>query len=152
MIERRETGTSLVVWWLRLCTPNARPPGSIPSQGTRSHMPRWRSKIRSPATKTRCSQINIFKKKKGNILDASQWACAYWEMPVLKGGIHFLYEAFSKGQNYKNGGGMWFQRNWAGTGWGQQGATRGSCFVVTELSCALITMLITQIHTWDPTA
>ena len=109
-------------------------------------------KIQSPATKTRCSQINIFKKKKGNILDESQWACAYWEMPVLKGGIHFLYEAFSKGQNYENGECMWFQRNWAGTGWGQQGATRGSCFVVTELSCALITMLITQIYTWDPTA
>ena len=32
------TGISLVVQWLRLCTPNAGDPGSIPGQGTRSHM------------------------------------------------------------------------------------------------------------------
>ena len=31
-------GTSLVVQWLRLHTPNAGGPGSIPGQGTRSHM------------------------------------------------------------------------------------------------------------------
>ena len=33
-------GTSLVVQWLRLCTPHARGPGLIPGQGTiiRSHM------------------------------------------------------------------------------------------------------------------
>ena len=31
-------GTSLVVQWVRLCTPNAGGPGSIPGQGTRSHM------------------------------------------------------------------------------------------------------------------
>ena len=30
--------TSLVVQWIRLCTPNAGGPGSIPDQGTRSHM------------------------------------------------------------------------------------------------------------------
>ena len=30
--------TSLVVQWLRLCAPNAGGPGSIPGQGTRSHM------------------------------------------------------------------------------------------------------------------
>ena len=35
-------GTSLVVQWLRLCTPNAGVMGSIPGQGT----------------KTQCSQIN----------------------------------------------------------------------------------------------
>ncbi|TEA37693.1 hypothetical protein DBR06_SOUSAS9210008, partial [Sousa chinensis] len=29
---------SLVVQWLRLCAPNAGGPGSIPGQGTRSHM------------------------------------------------------------------------------------------------------------------
>ena len=37
-IEIEFTGTSLVVQWLRLCTHNARGPGSIPGQGTRSHM------------------------------------------------------------------------------------------------------------------
>ena len=31
-------GTSLVAQWLRLHTPNAGGPGSIPGQGTRSHM------------------------------------------------------------------------------------------------------------------
>ena len=32
-------GTSLVVQWVRLHAPNAGGPGSIPGQGTRSHMP-----------------------------------------------------------------------------------------------------------------
>ena len=31
-------GTSLVAQWIRLCTPSAGGPGSIPGQGTRSHM------------------------------------------------------------------------------------------------------------------
>ena len=31
-------GTFLVVQWRRLCTPNAGVPGSIPGQGTRSHL------------------------------------------------------------------------------------------------------------------
>ena len=31
-------GTSLVVQWLKLCTPNAGGPGSIPGQGTRPHI------------------------------------------------------------------------------------------------------------------
>ena len=35
-------GTSLAVQWLRLHTPNVEGPGSIPSQGTRSHMPQLR--------------------------------------------------------------------------------------------------------------
>ena len=35
-------GTSLVVPWLTLHAPNARGPGSIPGQGTRSHMPQLR--------------------------------------------------------------------------------------------------------------
>ena len=35
-------GTSLVVQWLRFCNPNAGVLGSIPGQGTRSHMPRLR--------------------------------------------------------------------------------------------------------------
>ena len=30
-------GNSLVIQWLRLCTPNAGGPGSTPGQGTRSH-------------------------------------------------------------------------------------------------------------------
>ena len=32
-------GTSLAIQWLRISSPNAGGPGSIPGQGTRSHMP-----------------------------------------------------------------------------------------------------------------
>ena len=44
-----ELGTSLVVQWLRLCTPNEGGPGLIPCQGTRSHMPQLR--VRTPQLK-----------------------------------------------------------------------------------------------------
>ena len=61
-------GTSLVVQWLRFHTPNVGDPGSIPGQGTRSHMPQQRLKIPNPPTKTWYSQINkyILKKKKND--------------------------------------------------------------------------------------
>ena len=36
-------GIFLVVQWLRLCTPNARGLGSIPIQGTRSHLPQLKT-------------------------------------------------------------------------------------------------------------
>ena len=55
-------GTSPVVQWLTLCALNAGGPGSIPGQGTRSHMPQL--KIPHTATKTQCSQINKNNKKK----------------------------------------------------------------------------------------
>ena len=42
-IQEGALGTSLVVQWLRVCTPNAGGLGSIPGQGTRSHMPRLKS-------------------------------------------------------------------------------------------------------------
>ena len=35
---KTDPGTSLVVQWLRLHAPNAEGPGSIPGQGTRSHI------------------------------------------------------------------------------------------------------------------
>ena len=54
-------GTSPVVRWLGLCAPNAGGLGSIPGQGTRSHM--LQLKILHATIKTRCSQINKFKKK-----------------------------------------------------------------------------------------
>ena len=52
-----KTGTSLVVQWLRLHAPNAGGPGSIPGQGTRSHMlqlsvPVQQLKMPHAATKT----------------------------------------------------------------------------------------------------
>ncbi|TEA37350.1 hypothetical protein DBR06_SOUSAS1910041, partial [Sousa chinensis] len=47
---------SLVVQWLRLCAPNAGGLGSIPGQGTRSHMPQLRactSQLKIPHTATK---------------------------------------------------------------------------------------------------
>ena len=41
-IRSAQDGTSLVVQWLKLHTPNAGDLGSIPGQGTRSHMPQVR--------------------------------------------------------------------------------------------------------------
>ena len=39
MISKNFLGTSLVVQWLRFHAPSAGSPGSIPGQGTGSHMP-----------------------------------------------------------------------------------------------------------------
>ena len=36
--KKARIGTSMVAQWIRLCAPNAGGPGSIPGQGTRSHM------------------------------------------------------------------------------------------------------------------
>ena len=46
-----KTGTSQVVQWLRLPTPNARGLGLILGQGTRSHMPELKKKNLHAATK-----------------------------------------------------------------------------------------------------
>ena len=48
-IEMSET--SLMVQRLRLHTPNARGPGSIPGQGTRAHMPQVRSSTAQKSNK-----------------------------------------------------------------------------------------------------
>ena len=48
-------GTSLVIQWLRSRVPNAGGPSSIPSQGTRSHMPQL--KILHTMTNTWYRQI-----------------------------------------------------------------------------------------------
>ena len=58
--DLKALGTSLVVQWLRLWAPNAGGPGSIPGQGTRSHMPQLRPhmlqlKILHMATKIPCA-------------------------------------------------------------------------------------------------
>ena len=60
--EGTEIGTCLAVQWLRLHTPNAGCPGSIPGKGAISHM----SQLKIPHTtnKTQTSQINKLKKKK----------------------------------------------------------------------------------------
>ena len=50
--------------WLRFHAPSAGGPGSVPGQGTRSHMPQRKLKIPRVSTKTQHRQINIFKKNK----------------------------------------------------------------------------------------
>ena len=55
----------MVVQWLRLHIPIAVGQGSIPSEETRSGLPRL--KILCAATKTQLSQINELKKKKNYV-------------------------------------------------------------------------------------
>ena len=52
LLKIQTVGTFLVVQWLRLYAPSAWGPGSIPGQGTRSHMPQL--KILHAATKILC--------------------------------------------------------------------------------------------------
>ena len=52
---------SLVIQWIRLCTPSIGGPGSIPGQGTRFHM--LQLKILNVATKTHTAKSINFKKK-----------------------------------------------------------------------------------------
>ena len=67
--------TSLVVWWLRLCTPYAGSPGSIPGQGTGPHMPQL--KIPCVVSKTQCSQTNkYFEKLKNQFSIKIKWKCS----------------------------------------------------------------------------
>ena len=53
-------GTSPVIQWLRLSTPNALGLCSIPGQGTRSHTTQQRLKIPQAATKTQHSPISKY--------------------------------------------------------------------------------------------
>ena len=82
-IFKSTAGTSLMVQWLRLQAPNAGGLGSIPGQGTRSHMlqrkiPRVQqrqleisTKI-STATKTRCN-LSKEKRKERTALQRAAW-------------------------------------------------------------------------------
>ena len=65
------TGTSLVVQWLRLQSPNAGGPGTISGQGARSHMTPLKVhmsqlNISHAATKTQHRQINKYINEKKN--------------------------------------------------------------------------------------
>ena len=57
-VKQSSLGTSLVVQWLRLQTPNTGGQDSILGQATRSHLPQWKSKIPCAVTKTWYDQIN----------------------------------------------------------------------------------------------
>ena len=88
-------GTSLVVQCLRLQAFNARGPGLIPSQGTRSCKPQPRVhmlqlKISWAATDTWCSQINthffnLFKEKRGDSF-CSDLALSHLTLPLQHAG------------------------------------------------------------------
>jgi len=61
--KAKHLGISLAIQWLRLHPPNAEGPGSIPGQGTGSHMLQLRAhmtqlKIPNVATKTWHNQIH----------------------------------------------------------------------------------------------
>ena len=56
-MEREDLGTSLVVQWLRLCTPNAGGLGLIPAQGNR--LPILQLKILDSTTKFEDSTAEI---------------------------------------------------------------------------------------------
>ena len=58
VLDILEGRTSLVMQWLKLCTPNARDPGSIPGQGTMPHLLQQRWKISYDTNKIQCSQVN----------------------------------------------------------------------------------------------
>ena len=78
--------TSVVLQWLRLCAPSAGGLGSIPDQGTRSHM--LQLKIPRAATKTQCSQI-FFQKER-------ERGC--WDTRLGRAG-RSLYPAKTRGGN-----------------------------------------------------
>ena len=63
--RNKRLGTSLAVQWLRLCTPSARGPGSIPGQGTRSRRPQLT--VPDAATNVRVSQLRPSAAKEINI-------------------------------------------------------------------------------------
>ena len=58
-------GTSLVVQWLTPHAPKAGGPGSIPDQGTRSHMLQLR--VLMPQLKTWCRQVKKAKNRPGSV-------------------------------------------------------------------------------------
>ena len=71
-MQNPNEGTSLVVRWIRLCTPNAGAMGLIPDQETRSCMPQFKIPLKLPQVATK--DTGTAKKKKntpqwGNSLD-----------------------------------------------------------------------------------
>ena len=102
-------GASLVVQWLTFLTPNAGSLGSIPGQGTRSHMLQLRVlmlqlkfhmrqqklKISRVPTKTWCSQINAKKKKKQLWFTTSHCLCTPHSYLQKKPGSSFCVGIFN---------------------------------------------------------
>ena len=97
---QNQTQDSLLVQWLRLPAPNAGGPGSIPGQGTRSHMSQPRVcmlQILHAPTKTQCSQINkYFKQNKREIHLPSTPSPlpALSSLPLAQAYLHRLLRSF----------------------------------------------------------
>ena len=53
-------GTSLVFWWVRLCTPNGGGTGSIPDQGTNISHAVWHGKEKKKSSLRTFADILIF--------------------------------------------------------------------------------------------
>ena len=69
-VKTDSMGTSLVVQCLRLHAPNARGPGSIPGEGTRSHMLQLRpSTAENKQANKKTKQCGLKKKKKNDSMD-----------------------------------------------------------------------------------
>ena len=61
-------GTSLVVQWLRLCAANGEGTGSIPGQGTRSHMLQLRPSAAKKKKSLKCAVSGLcYNNDNGNI-------------------------------------------------------------------------------------
>ena len=97
---QNQTQDSLLVQWLRLRAPNAAGPGSIPGQGTRSHMSQLRVcmlKILHAATKTQCSQINKhFKqnRKEIHLPSTPTPLLVLSSLPLAQAHLHHLLRSF----------------------------------------------------------
>ena len=70
LLQDLDQGTSLMIQWLRILTPNAGGLGSIPSQGTRSHMPQLRVCMLQLKP---CSSVQSLSRVQ---LSATPWAAA----------------------------------------------------------------------------
>ena len=73
------SGTSLVVQWLRLWAHNAGGPGSIPGQGTGSHMLQWRS----PVPQLTSDAAKSIKKEKKRSRHEGSWSLANFPFPFV---------------------------------------------------------------------
>ena len=113
--------SSLVVQWLRLCTPNARGLDSIPGRGTRSHALQLRLcipqlNIPRAATKTCYSQINkYYKEKRNNIREkwkqgASHLSVQHHFCPKMRD-FYSVFAIKNQAQNETNRAEAWYDHS-----------------------------------------
>ena len=87
--KRYLLGTSLVVRWLRLHTPNAGGLGSIPGQGTRSHRPQirvCRLRLKNPHAAVTvkgpvCCDLDLVQRARSKSIQQTNNKSRLWESP-----------------------------------------------------------------------